>query len=52
MDGNGYQIVVERELLKQVGGLSVDFQGAGWRAGFSIRTGQQPEDDGCGSCSC
>jgi Fe-S cluster assembly iron-binding protein IscA len=51
IDGEGFRLVVERELLEQVGGLHVDYVERGWSSGFSIRVANQ-STDGCGDCSC
>lgn len=51
MDGEGYQLVVERKLLEQVGGLSIDFHDFGFSAGFTIHGGDAPAG-GCGPCTC
>lgn len=52
VDGEGYQLVVERSLLEQVGGLSIDFHDYGFSSGFSIRAGDAPAGGGCGPCAC
>jgi Fe-S cluster assembly iron-binding protein IscA len=51
IEGEGFRLVVERELLAQVGDLHVDYIERGWSSGFSIRTASQ-SPDGCGGCSC
>ncbi len=46
-----FQVVAEKQLLEQVGGVTVDFTANEYGEGFQIRTGNQPKID-CGSCSC
>ncbi|MBW2526699.1 MAG: hypothetical protein JRI23_21125 [Deltaproteobacteria bacterium] len=52
VDGEGYQLVCEKSLVEQVGGLSVDFHDFGYSSGFTIRSGDAPTGGGCGPGCC
>jgi Fe-S cluster assembly iron-binding protein IscA len=50
-DFEGMSVVVDKELLETTGGITIDYQSAGWRAGLSI-TPKQPLKAPAGAFSC
>ena len=51
LEGEGYCIVADKEMVESFGGLALDFEVSGWGAGFRI-TPTTKADDSCGTCSC
>jgi Fe-S cluster assembly iron-binding protein IscA len=45
---SGFSVAADKELLKQTGGVKVDYLSGPFRKGFSIKS----QKDTCGSCSC
>ncbi|MFH2009115.1 MAG: hypothetical protein ABI333_21170 [bacterium] len=48
---DGFSVFAEKQLLEQVGGVTVDYTVTGFGEGFSIKSGNQSPTE-CGSCSC
>lgn len=51
MQAGGTTFVIEKDLLKQVKPINIDFITTPQGAGFKL-TSNLPEGSGCGSCSC
>ena len=51
LEAEGFRLLVQKTLLEEFEGITVDYLKSGWTEGFRVTPGKAQED-GCGGCSC